>query len=340
MQAQSGTGPSVQRWPAAVDVPPERRRRLSRRVRWVVGVVLVLALLGGGGLAARNTGPDGRVAVAASGSGAAMELPWPDDGQASVAVPGIGSLGTSGEQKPVPIASVAKVMTAYVVLREHPLRQGESGPRITVDQRAEDESHSLDESTVRVRAGQELTQRQLLELLLLPSGNNAARLLARWDSGTERAFVEKMNHAAADLGMGRTTYTGASGFEATTTSTAADQLRLARAVMRDEVFRSVVATPEVTVGDVTGTVANTNRLLGTSGVVGLKTGSSTPAGGALMWAAETGDGHGKGLIIGVVLHQRANTTPAEGLRAAFESSRELITAAQRELGEARAVRRA
>ncbi|GGZ64702.1 hypothetical protein GCM10010387_67330 [Streptomyces inusitatus] len=338
MYVQPGAAPSAVQGPvAAVAVAPSPpgRRRLLRGA----AAGLALAALGGGA-AVLGAGREGPAAVTVTETGGTMRLPWPKGGQAGVAVTGLGVLGTSGEQRPVPIASVTKVMTAYVVLRDRPLRQGEPGPRITVDQRASDESHSLHESTVPISAGQELTQRQLLELVLLPSGNNAARLLARWHSGTEGAFVAKMNRAARELGMSRTTYTGASGLEASTRSTAADQLRLAEAVMRDEVFRSIVATREVTVGGGTGTVVNTNRLLGTSGVVGVKTGSSTPAGGALMWAAETGDGRGDGLILGVVLHQKANTTPAAGLQEAFDSSERLITATRRELREARAVRRA
>ncbi|MFF0451605.1 D-alanyl-D-alanine carboxypeptidase family protein [Streptomyces sp. NPDC004609] len=299
---------------------------------WGAVAALVLTALGGWAV----VGGSGRGGAPGSGGATgSLSLPWPKGGQASVVDTGSGRSGTSGEQKPVPVASVAKVMTARVVLMNHPLREGESGPLVTVDQQAEDESGSVHESTVRVEAGQRLSQRQLLELLLLPSGNNIARLLARWDAGGESAFVAKMNRAAADLGMKRTVYTGASGFEPTTTSTSDDQLRLAREVMRDPVFRAIVATREVTVGGVTGTVSNTNRLLGTSGIIGVKTGSSTPAGGALMWAATTGeadgsgDGESPGLILGVVLHQRPDTTPAQGLQAAFDTTEELAAAARR-----------
>ncbi|MGW1980560.1 D-alanyl-D-alanine carboxypeptidase family protein [Streptomyces sp. NPDC001889] len=337
MHAQPGNGPSTEE--RTVAAPRRPRGVPSPAVVWGAVAVLVLTALCGWLVVSREDGSGSRRA-AAPAAGERMALPWPEDGQAGVAITGQGEIGTSGKQTPVPIASVTKVMTAHVVLRSRPLREGEPGPSIPVDQRAADESWSRDESTVVLEAGRRLTQRQLLELLLLPSGNNAARLLARWHSGSEKAFVAEMNRAARDLGMDRTTYTGASGLEATTTSTAADQLLLARAVMRDKVFRSIVATPEVTVGGATGTVVNTNKLLGRDGVVGLKTGSSTPAGGALMWAAETGEGHGSGLILGVVLHQRAGTTPAAGLQAAFDSSRRLITAVRDGLREDRSTRRA
>ncbi|MET9557267.1 D-alanyl-D-alanine carboxypeptidase [Streptomyces sp. NPDC006645] len=264
----------------------------------------------------------------------ARSLPWPADGQASVWVEGVGSLGTKGEQKPVPIASVTKVMTAYVILKEHPLPATDPGPVVTVDRTAAQESGSVDESTVRVDEGQRLTQRQLLELTLIPSGNNIARLLARWDAGSQEAFVLKMNREAARLGMRDTTYTGASGLEATSRSTSVDQLRLARAAMRDEALREIVAMPG-TVDPATGAmIPNTNTLLGRAGVIGLKTGSSTPAGGALMWAATARTHSSNRLILGVVLHQRPDTTPRQGLRAALDSSGKLIEGARKSLGTA------
>ncbi|MFG1646590.1 D-alanyl-D-alanine carboxypeptidase family protein [Amycolatopsis sp. NPDC049252] len=257
-----------------------------------------------------------------------LALPWPAAGQATAEVQGLGSLGTHGERTPVPIASVTKVMTAYVVLKDHPLAPGDEGPRITVDQQAQDESTSAEESSAPVRAGRAISQRDLLALMLIPSGNNVARLLARWDAGSQDAFVAKMNRAAADLGMSSTTYTGASGVEDSTTSTAEDQLRLAREVMQDDVVRSLVATPSLRVDGVPGAVVNTNTLLGRSGVIGLKTGSSTAAGGALMWAARTPGG---ALILGVVLHQNPGGTPSAGLQAALATSETLIAAIQREL---------
>ncbi|GGO17455.1 D-alanyl-D-alanine carboxypeptidase [Microbispora rosea subsp. aerata] len=274
------------------------------------------------------------------GLSAGMALPWPRDGQARVVVEGLGDLGGTGEPEPVPIASLTKVMTAYVILREHPLKGAAAGPVIEVDRQAAEESLSREESSAPVREGQRFTERQMLELMLIPSGNNIARLLARWDSGTQEAFVAKMNRAAAGLGMTRTTYTGASGIEPTTVSTAADQLKLARRVMKDPVIRSIVAKPEVTIPGVPGAIVNTNALLGKSGVIGLKTGSSTPAGGALMWAAEAMAGGRTWLILGVVLHQSAGSPPAIGLRAALDRSRELVDAVRGSLGSLVAAREA
>ncbi|MGW4031505.1 D-alanyl-D-alanine carboxypeptidase family protein [Streptomyces sp. NPDC004838] len=263
-----------------------------------------------------------------------MDLPWPSEGQSSAEVEGIGSLGTKGRQSPVPIASVTKVMTAYVILKNHPMRADAPGAKLVADQQAADESFSSVESTVPVLAGREYTQRQLLEFMMVASANNAARLLARWDAGSQEEFVKKMNKAAAELGMTLTTYTGASGMEASTKSTAADQLKLARAVMKDPAFRQIVATPSITAPGAGAPFHNTNKLLGQEGVIGLKTGSSTPAGGNLMWAVTQEIAGAPRLILGVVLRQRPDTNPMAGSAAARETSRTLITAIRAALPDA------
>ncbi|MFF2863194.1 serine hydrolase [Streptomyces rubiginosohelvolus] len=261
--------------------------------------------------------------------GGGTELSWPGQGQSAVMVDGVGSLGSEGAQKPAPIASVAKVMTAYVILQGHPLKGDEEGEKITVDQKAEDESKRPDESTAPLTKGQELTQRQLLQLLMIPSGNNAARLLARWDAGSEDKFIDKMNDAAKDLGMTGSTYTDPSGLEKTTVSTATDQLKLAQAVMRNDVFRKIVDMPEVEIEGMDGKIYNNNNLLLQPGVSGIKTGSSTPAGGNLLWSANT-KVDGKVLwIYGAVMSQQAGTGRVyDSLELSLQNSLKLIKDAQ------------
>ncbi|WP_240507389.1 D-alanyl-D-alanine carboxypeptidase family protein [Streptomyces kanamyceticus] len=313
--------------------------RGRRRTTWA----LTAALLAGctGGLLAFADGGDSGAgdrgnAVAQQSSmpravADRLDLPWPEEGQTALAVEKAGALGVKGAQQPVPIASLTKVMTAYVILKEHPLKGGENGPVVKVDEQAAAEAHSLSESTAPVRQGQLLSQRKLLELMLLPSGNNVARLLARWDSGSQKKFTAKMNAAAARLGMVHTTYTGASGFESTTRSTAADQLRLAREAMKEPALRATVALRSTKLPGQAEPVRNTNKLLERPGVIGLKTGSSTPAGGNLMWAAEIPDGTSHHVVYGVVLSQRVGTSPTEGNQAALESSERLLDALQERL---------
>ncbi|GAA4558022.1 serine hydrolase [Planotetraspora kaengkrachanensis] len=248
-----------------------------------------------------------------------VPLSWPAEGQAAVEVEGVGSLGVTGEQTPVPIASVTKVMTAYVILSRHPLEPGDDGPLIKVDHTASDESYLPQESTVPLREGQRIRLRRLLELMLVPSGNNVARLLSRWDAGSQERFVTRMNAAAHRLGMTHTTYTGASGNEDSTVSTAADQLKLAKEAIRDPVFAEVVSQAETAVPGDERRLPNTNTLLNRHGVIGIKTGSGTAAGGNLMWASRVG-GH---LVLGVILGQAAGTNPTAGLAAVLEAGGKL-----------------
>ncbi|WP_258565862.1 D-alanyl-D-alanine carboxypeptidase [Streptomyces parvulus] len=259
--------------------------------------------------------------------GGKPDIPWPSSGQAALDVQGIGSFGSSGDQKPVPIASVAKVMTAYVILRDHPLKSGADGPKIKIDQAAEDQSQAGQESTVNVFAGDSISQREALESILIASANNVARLLARWDAGSEKAFVEKMNAAAEDLGMTNSTYTDPSGLNNTTVSTAVDQVKLAKAAMTEPAFREVAAM--MSYDDYKGVNhSNWNHLVGHNDVVGIKTGTTTSALGNLVFAAKKDvDGETR-TIVGAVVRQPAGGADNTILGAALDSSDKLIRAAQ------------
>ncbi len=189
---------------------------------------------------------------------------WPADGQAAFVQGGQSQVQAGPNQHAAAIASVAKVMTAYLVLRDHPLRLGEDGPTITLtdaDVADTDRRRGQEESVVSIAAGEQLTERQALQALLLPSANNIAAVLARWDAGSEERFVARMNATARSLGMTHTRYTDPSGYDDATVSTAADQVRIVDRAMRLQVFARIVATPSATL-PVAGTVHNTNTLLG------------------------------------------------------------------------------
>ncbi|MEV0092601.1 D-alanyl-D-alanine carboxypeptidase [Streptomyces sp. NPDC050738] len=271
-------------------------------------------------------------------AGGKLSMPWPAEGQSAAEVVGVGSLGTSGAQKPAPTASMAKAMTAYVILKDHPLKGDENGPNIRVDKVAADESGSTDESTAQIKEGQVYTEKQMLQLLLIPSGNNVARLLSRWDGGTA-AFVKKMNDAAAELGMTNTTYTDPSGFDSKTVSTATDQVKLGKVAMDDEVFQEIVNTPQIQIPGVPGTIYNNNSILLKPNVAGIKTGSSTPAGGNLLWAAYTKvDGEYR-RIVGAVMGQQDGTTLQKKLDAAIADSYTLIQKVQADVTSATVIKK-
>ncbi|MEU5888516.1 D-alanyl-D-alanine carboxypeptidase [Streptomyces sp. NPDC047461] len=259
--------------------------------------------------------------------GSKVDIPWPAEGQAALDVQGIGSFGSSGDQKPVPIASVAKVMTAYVILRDHPLKSGAAGPKIKIDQTAEAQSKAGQESTVNVTAGDSISQREALESILIASANNVARLLARWDAGSEKAFVEKMNAAAEDLGMTNTTYTDPSGLNNTTVSTAVDQVKLGKKAMEEPAFREVAAM--MSYDDYKGVNhSNWNQIVGKNNVVGIKTGTTTAALGNLLFAAKKEVNGETRTIVGAVVRQPAGGVDNTILSAALTAGDQLIRAAQ------------
>ncbi|WP_251093808.1 D-alanyl-D-alanine carboxypeptidase [Streptomyces sp. Caat 7-52] len=232
-------------------------------------------------------------------------LPWPGEGQGWLDGDGIGTMGSFGKQTPVAIGSVAKTMTSYIILRDHPLKPGQEGPKIKIDPTAEKEGgYNKDgESTLdTVKAGQSLTQRQALSAVLIPSANNIARLLARWDAGSEAAFVKKMNATAKELGMTHTTYTDPSGLKETTVSTAGDQVKLGRAFVKVPALVAITSSASWT--DPSGKYwDNTNHLPYNIGALGIKTGSTSKAGGNLLFASRKKVGGQTVTLVGAILGQ-------------------------------------
>jgi D-alanyl-D-alanine carboxypeptidase (penicillin-binding protein 5/6) len=306
-----------------------RARTTTRRIRirWIrVAVLLVviaaIAALGYQLLASSSSTAASPIDVLRSEHRGALgeALPstvWPAHGQAAVQI-GQSQVHAGPNQHAAAIASLAKVMTAYLVLRDHPLRLGEDGPTITLtdaDVADTDRRRRQQESVVPIAAGEQLTQLQALQALLLPSANNIAAVLARWDAGSASRFVARMNATARSLGMTHTRYTDPSGYDDATVSTAADQVRLVDRAMRLPVFASIVATPSATL-PVAGTVRNTNTLLGHNGFVGVKTGSTAAAGGCFAFRAIRWIDGKRTTITGVVLGQPGHDKIAAGLAAA------------------------
>lgn len=293
----------------------------------LVLVALVVALVAGQ-LLRPLPDPTMELTLASSHTfkGAAPSLPWPSKGQAEVDVEGIGPMGTAGGAVPTPTASVAKVMTAYTFLKEHPLPSGQAGPVFSISPQ---EAARLParkvrgESHIDVKSGQRFTERKALEALMVVSANNLAHELARWDAGAEAAFVEKMNANARELGMTKTTYTDPSGYDSHTVSTAADQVKLLRAAMRIPAFAEVVANRSYVPNDGGPVRPASNHLLGQYGVVAGKTGYTDAAGGNFVFAARRRVAGVNTLIIGAVMGQDGPTAAT-----AQEAAQQLIVAAQ------------
>ncbi len=247
---------------------------------------------------------------------------WPGVGESALAVEGVGLIGSRGGNRPEAIASVAKIMTAFIVLRDHPLKPGEDGPSLVItpaDVALYKFDIALGESTVEVKAGEVLTERQALEAMLLPSANNIATRLAEWDAGSLNAFVSKMNATARALGMAKTHYADASGFDPATVSTARNQVRLAMAAMGVPAFASLVATRQVIL-PVGGLQRNLDSLLGSDGIIGIKTGTTDTAGGCFVLAARVRVGRRTVTVAGAVMGQPASPTEPTILVAALHAA--------------------
>jgi D-alanyl-D-alanine carboxypeptidase (penicillin-binding protein 5/6) len=203
---------------------------------------------------------------------------------------------------PRPIASITKVMTALVVLRDGNLDQP-----ITVTHAAVRYVRRHDGTSAGLKAGDVLTARELLNAMLLPSGCDAAFLLASAYAPTQEAFVAQMNKRAAALGMDHTHFDNPDGLplptEQADLSTPADLMILARAALARPLFAHIVAQPSRSVPATPQHKAyfwkNTNLLLGSyQGTIGVKTGTTALAGDCLLFEATR---NGKTLL-GVVLH--------------------------------------
>jgi len=257
-------------------------------------------------------------------AGTPPALPWPTAGEAAVAVPALGLDVASGPEPPVPVASLAKIMTAYLTLRDHPLAPGAQGPSVTMTATDEEEAIAEDgqgATNVPVRPGEQLSERQLLDGLMVHSANNFADALARWDAGSVPAFVAEMNSAAAALGMTHTHYADTDGLSTATTGTPADQLLVTQAAMAIPAFAAVVDQTSVTL-PIVGQLPNYVSAVGTDGVVGVKSGFTQAAMGCLVLAADRSVAGRPVLVLAAVTGQ----TGADPLSAADDVDLRLVDA--------------
>jgi D-alanyl-D-alanine carboxypeptidase (penicillin-binding protein 5/6) len=200
-----------------------------------------------------------------------------------------------------PIGSLAKIMTALVVLRA-----GGLGRVLTVPAAAVSYARAHDGSSAGLHAGDRLTVQQLLAAMLLPSGCDAGYVLASAYGPGLTPFVAKMNALAAQMHLGRTHFSNFDGLplptEYSTYSTPGDLLAIGRAAMVFPAFRAIVSQSRYHVAAGPGHHAylwhNTNLLLGAyPGTIGIKTGSTLAAGYCLLFEAQ----RGPDALIGVVL---------------------------------------
>jgi len=218
----------------------------------------------------------------------AVDLPWPVYGQGALGARGYGVLTTHGEQKPVPIASITKIVTALAVLKEKPLAKGEKGPNITInsdDVAIYNEFVSQGGSVTPITRGSQISEYDGLQSMLIPSSNNMAATVAKWAFGSVDNYVKYANQMLSDMGFKQTHVDEASGFSTKSVSTATELIKLGEIALANEVIAEIVKKDTVSL-PFAGKVNNINWLLGTEGVIGIKTGNTDEAGGCLLFAAQ------------------------------------------------------
>ena len=317
---------------------------LRPRWPWVVfATVLGLLLIGAASfVVVRLTAPLPRATVQinaaatlALGGDAPGKIPVPSRGSFALSASTLGTVASSNATVERPTGSVAKAMTALVVLDALPLAPGASGPSRTMtaaDVQLYRQAAAEGGSKLPVRAGEVLSERDLLLALLLPSADNIAESLAVWVSGNRAAFIARLNAKAAALGMAHSQYADPSGLSNRTVSTAADLVLLATAVIANPTLAALVAVQQASLPD--GTVLrNLDVLLQKQpGWLGIKTGWTGAAGGCLLFAARRSYGGGGTLTVtvyGAVLGQPAMTAPDPAhpeLGAAFFEAENATTA--------------
>lgn len=217
-------------------------------------------------------------------------LAWPVAGQSAVSILDTNIMESYGKSTPVPIASTAKVITSLVVLQKKPLKQGGQGPVVTLSDADVALYHNylaVDGSLVPVVAGEQINEYQMLQAIMLPSANNIADSMAIWAYGSLPAYAMAANAYLAAHGL-KDTHVGsdASGLSPTTTSTAADLVKLGKLAMKNPVLAEIVGQSSATGIPLAPSIKNVNSLLGNSNIIGIKTGNTTEAGGVFISASK------------------------------------------------------
>lgn len=252
-------------------------------------------------------------------------LPWPSTGGGEVAIQNVGVIGSFNPNSQIQLASVAKIITALVIVKDHPLSLGSTGPQVTMtssDVANYQSMFSQQDSVMVVAAGEQLSEYQLLEALLIPSADNIAVKLAQWDAGSTSAFVAKMNRFAKSIGMNHTVFKDPSGLSSGTVGTPRDQVIAGLKLLQNPVLSQIVGKAQATL-PIAGVQFNVNYNVGHDGFVGIKTGS-TGAGANLVFAA-TGSSGSKDLIVGDLMGQQG----AQPLNSVLLGSKSLVDAARK-----------
>ncbi|MFC7430403.1 MULTISPECIES: D-alanyl-D-alanine carboxypeptidase family protein [unclassified Agrococcus] len=214
------------------------------------------------------------------------QIAWPGYGAAAFAIDGVeGAAGTTGDAA-VPMASITKLATVLVVLDAHPI-DADEGAEITLDD--EDVAFmqaAFDDAApyYPVRAGQVVTQADLVDASVVASSANAAMTLARWGFGSIDGFVAAAADWAQANGLPTMVVADAAGLSLESVASPADMVRLGQLAMAEPLVAEAMGASSVQVPGL-GVQPNTNGLLGEAGIDAGKTGALFVSGRNLLVSA-------------------------------------------------------
>ncbi len=254
---------------------------------------------------------------------------WPGNGEAAIGSVRYGVMASSSEkEKPSPMASMAKVVTALAVMEKHSFRLGQEGLTYTI---TKNDLAGLNAylmgggSVLPIRVGMKMTQYQALQRMLIASDNNVADILAERVFGSKEAYLLYAGDMLKRMGLRQTIVADASGFSPSTVSTPSELVQIGIAALKIPVIAGIVAQRQVWL-PVAGLIKNTNQLLGTEGISGIKTGTTEKAGSCLLFAAVYTDREGQtGTFVGVIMG-------AKNHRNLYSESRDLLLSAKHVYG--------
>mgnify|MGYP000088301444 CR=1 FL=1 len=248
-------------------------------------------------------------------------LPWPNYGQAAYGVIDDGVLAQSKETaEPVPIASLAKTVTALAVLKQKPLAPGEQGPMITLSEADEAlyrEYVAKSGTVVPVKAGIQISEYQALQAMLMVSSNNISDTLAIWAFGSVEAYNKYANEMLRELGISQTTIADASGYSSETKSTASDMVKIGLLYMQNPVLQEIALQPKATI-PFAGVVYNNNAAHNEDGVIGIKIGFTEEAGKTFLAADINADNKNE-ISVAAVLGAKSMTTAIQDAERLLKS---------------------
>ncbi len=225
---------------------------------------------------------------------------------------------------PRPIASLTKVITALVVLDARPIAAGTDGAVITLrptDTQLVARYAAINGTTAPAPAGRTITQRAVIELMIVHSANNYSETLAVWAFGSADAYLAAAREWLDAHELGGITIADSTGFSPDNTASPRMLLRLARIALADPVVAAAAALPRVSVAGI-GSYDNRNLLVGVDGVTGLKTGTLRASGSSLLFSAEHAGSTGEHRVVGVVLNGPTGERVADDARALLLSVRD------------------